>query len=136
MSVAKAFVTGVVTKVPEKRFSSNNTAIAGFTINIDKNAETLLRVVSFGQLAETVSATISQGDSVAVEGRLQINSFKLPNGKDKRVYEIQASAVEKMSADASMSLPNQVSQAQNEQIVQFSQDEPASDLIDEDEIPF
>ena len=29
--------------------------------------------------------TISQGDNVAVEGKLQVNSFKLPNGKDKKI---------------------------------------------------
>ena len=134
MTLAKAFVTGSVVKAPEKRFTQNDMAIAGFTINFDPANEGLLRVVAFGQLAETISSTIALGDSVAVEGKLQVNSYKLPNGKDKKVFEIQASAVEKMSASATNPAPAQISQ--NENIVSFNQDEIAQDLIDEDEIPF
>lgn len=134
MTLAKAFVTGSVVKAPEKRFTQNDMAIAGFTINFDPANEGMLRVVAFGQLAETISSTIALGDSVAVEGKLQVNTYKLPNGKDKKVFEIQASAVEKMSAGAAASAPAQISQSEN--IVSFNQDEIAQDLIDEDEIPF
>jgi len=133
MTLAKAFITGAVVKAPEKRFTQNDMAIAGFTVNFDPANEGLIRVVAFGQLAETVSSTINIGDSVAVEGKLQVNSYKLPNGKDKKVFEIQANAVEKMGAGTPVSTP-QI--AQNENIVSFNQDEIAQDLIDEDEIPF
>ncbi|MBQ8847990.1 MAG: single-stranded DNA-binding protein [Candidatus Gastranaerophilales bacterium] len=133
MTLAKAFVTGIVTKAPEKRFTQNDMAIAGFTINIDQNNEALLRVVAFGQLADNIASTISQGDSVAVEGKLQVNSFKLPNGKDKKIFEIQANTVEKMSQGTAISQP--ISNP-NENLVTFNQDEIAQDLIDEDEIPF
>ena len=133
MTLAKAFVTGIVTKAPEKRFTQNDMAIAGFTINIDQNNEALLRVVAFGQLADNIASTISQGDNVAVEGKLQVNSFKLPNGKDKKIFEIQANTVEKMSQGAAISQP--ISNP-DENLVTFNQDEIAQDLIDEDEIPF
>ena len=133
MTLAKAFVTGSVVKAPEKRFTQNDMAIAGFTINFDPANEGMLRVVAFGQLAETISSTVAMGDMVAVEGKLQINSYKLPNGKDKKVFEIQANAVEKMSASASVSMPQT---SNNENIVSFNQEEIAQDLIDEDEIPF
>ena len=134
MTLAKAFVTGSVVKAPEKRFTQNDMAIAGFTINIDPANDGMLRVVAFGQLAETISSTVALGDSVAVEGRLQINTYKLPNGKDKKVFEIQASSVEKMSAGAGNVVTAQAPQSEN--IVSFNQDEIAQDLIDEDEIPF
>ncbi len=134
MSFAKAFVTGTVVKAPEKRFTQNDMAIAGFSLNIDSQTETILRVVAFGNLAENISATVSQGDSVAVEGRLQVNTYKLPNGKDKKVFEINANAVEKIGSNASNVSVS--SQNNNENIVSFNQDEIAQDLIDEDEIPF
>ena len=134
MSFAKAFVTGTVVKAPEKRFTQNDMAIAGFSINIDSQTETILRVVAFGNLAENISATVSQGDSVAVEGRLQVNTYKLPNGKDKKVFEINANAVEKISGGANAAVSNP--QGNSENIVSFNQDEIAQDLIDEDEIPF
>ena len=134
MTLAKAFVTGSVVKAPEKRFTQNDMAIAGFTLNFDPANDGLIRIVAFGQLAETIASTVNLGDSVAVEGKLQVNSYKTPNGKDKKVFEIQASAVEKMSIAAGSANLAQVSQ--NENIVSFNQEEIAQDLIDEDEIPF
>ena len=134
MTLAKAFITGAVVKAPEKRFTQNDMAIAGFTINFDPANEGLIRIVAFGQLAETISSTINIGDNVAVEGRLQINSYKLPNGKDKKVFEISANSVEKISA--AQGATNGSAVAQNDNIVSFNQDEIAQDLIDEDEIPF
>jgi len=133
MTLAKAFVTGVVTKAPEKRFTQNDMPIVGFTMDIDQANQTLIRVVAYGQLAEKAASTVSQNDMVAVEGKLQINSFKLPNGNDKRVYEINANNIEKIGAgsSASVAMPSQ-----SENIVTFEQDEVAQDLIDEDEIPF
>ncbi len=136
MTLAKAFVTGTVVKAPEKRFTQNDMAIAGFTVNIDKNNETLLRVIAFGQLADSVSSTITTGDNVAVEGRLQVNTYKLPDGKDKRVYEISANFVEKMSA-SNDTTNNPIANNQNEDnLVSFDQEDVTQDLIDEDEIPF
>ncbi len=135
MTLAKAFVTGVVVKAPEKRFTQNDMAIASFTINIDKNNETLLRVSAFGQLADNIASTIVQNDSVAVEGRLQVNSYKLPNGKDKKVFEITASGVEKISGSVASSAAS-ATYGENENIVTINQDEIEQDLIDEDEIPF
>ena len=137
MTLAKAFVTGTVIKAPEKRFTQNDMAIAGFTINIDSNNETLLRVVAFGNLADVISSTIVVGDSVAVEGRLQANTYKLPNGKDKKIFEISANAIEKISGNTVNAASNPIAaQNNNDNIVAFNQDEIAQDLIDEDEIPF
>lgn len=134
MTLAKAFITGAVVKAPEKRFTQNDMAIAGFTVNFDPANEGLIRVVAFGQLAETISATVNIGDNVAIEGKLQVNSYKLPNGKDKKVFEIQASTVENLGGVGAAAPAAQISQSEN--IVSFNQDEIAQDLIDEDEIPF
>ena len=136
MTLARAFVTGVVVKAPEKRFTQNDMAIAGMTINIDQNNETLLRVVAFGNLADVTASTISAGDSVAVDGRLQANTYKLPNGKDKKIFEINANAIEKISVSVSDNATDAVTQQDSGNIVSFNQDEIAQDLIDEDEIPF
>lgn len=132
MSLSKAFVTGTVVKAPEKRFTQNDMAIAVFTVNIDKNAQTLLRVTAFGQLADTVANTVAVNDTVIVEGRLQVNSYKTPSGKEKRVYEISASAIEKASSTSET--VNNI-QSQDSNIVSFDQDS-IPDLIDEEEIPF
>ena len=134
MTLAKAFVTGVVVKAPEKRFTQNDLAIASFTVNIDEANQVLLRVSAFGQLADNIASEISQGDYVAVEGRLQVNTYQLPNGKDKRVYEINASAVEKTGGSSNSS--KKVNEIEDKNLVSIDEDEIANDLIDEDEIPF
>ena len=134
MTLAKAFLTGVVVKAPEKRFTQNDMPIAGFTLNFEQNNESLIRVIAFGQLADTVTATISQGDNVVVEGRLQVNTYKLPNGKDKKVFEINA----KNEKKTGIQVQNSNTEVQNskQDIVSFNQEEISEDLIDEDEIPF
>ena len=135
MTLAKAFVTGVITKAPEKRFTQNDMPVVGFSLDIDQTNQTLVRVVAYGQLADKAASTLSQNDMVAVEGKLQINSFKLPNGNDKRVYEINANNIEKISASQNPMPQNQ--DANSDNIVSFEPDDTvAQDLIDEDEIPF
>ncbi len=134
MSLAKAFVTATVVKAPEKRFTQNDMAITSFTVNLDKTTQTLIRVSAFGQLAETIASTIAVNDMVVIEGRLQINSYQTPSGKEKRVFEISANAVEKMSSNNEVSV--QQASSPDSSIVSFEQGEVADDLIDEDEIPF
>ena len=136
MTLAHAFVSGTVVKAPEKRFTQNDLAIAGMTINIDPKNETLLRVLTFGNLADVITSTVAVGDSVAVEGKLQVNTYKLPNGRDKKIFEISASSVEKMSGVSNSVTDNSAGIQENQNIVKFNQDEIAQDLIDEDEIPF
>ena len=74
------------------------------------------------------------GDSVLVEGRLQTNTVKTTSGKDKKIFEINASTVEKISGTSAQS--PQSTAAKESNLVQFSTEEMSEDLIDEDEIPF
>ena len=133
MTLAKIFVTGKVVKNPEKRFTQNDLAITSFTIDVNPQDESLVRVFTMGNLADTVEQTVKMGDSVIVEGRLQTNTFKTTSGKDKKIFEINASTVEKMSGSISGA---QTSTAQKENLVQFATEEISENLIDEDEIPF
>ena len=145
MALAKIVVDGIVTKAPEKRFTQNNLPITSFTININQNDETLIRVFIMGNAAETVADTIGSGDRVLIEGRPQIEILKTEDGKEKRVVEINASLVEKIGAvtsagNAAMQKPaasaSPKPQAAKEEIVQFASEEIVEDLINEDEIPF
>ena len=76
MSLARATISGTVYRAPEKRFTSNNVPITAFTININPDDETLIRVIAFGNLADSMVNSISKGDVVVVEGRLQNNTVK------------------------------------------------------------
>ena len=133
MSLAKAVVTGSVFRAPEKRFTQNNVPVSSFVLNIGEKEEMLLRVVVRRTALDEVVSSISKDDRVLVEGRLQITTVKSDTGAERRIFEIDANAIELMGAGAPSS---SVSSSSNSDIVKFSQDEFADELIGEDEIPF
>lgn len=131
MTIAKAVVTGIIYRAPEKRFTSNDVAVSTFVMDIGEREETLLRVISKRNVLDNVVSSCNKGDKVLVEGRLQIATAKMDDGSERKIYEIDAATIEKM--DGSISAP---SSNNNEEIVKFAQEEFADELIGEDEIPF
>lgn len=152
MTLAKITVTGKITKAPEKRFTQSNIALTSFVIAVSDSFsqdETLVRVMAWGNLADRAADSVKEGDCVLVDGRLQTANVKTSNGRERRIFEINASSVEKiilaegvqadnfnrMQNSAPVSAPVQ-NAPKNSDIVQFAVDEISEDLIDEDEIPF
>ena len=133
MALAKAVVTGSVYRTPEKRFTQNNVPISSFVMNIGDREEMLLRVISKRQALDDIVSALGKDDKVLVEGRLQITTVKNENGADRKIFEIDANAVEPISGAAGSSVKN----SSNEEIVKFAKEEEFTDeLIGEDEIPF
>lgn len=132
MTIAKAVVTGTIYRAPEKRFTSNDVAISGFVLDIGEKDETLLRVISKRAALDPIVSSLSKGDRVLVEGRLQIATAKMDDGSERKIYEIDAATIEKMGGAGSVSSrPDN-----NGEIVKFAQEEFSDELIGEDEIPF
>ena len=131
MSIAKATVTGTVYRAPEKRFTQNNIAVSAFVVNIGEREEVLLRVISKRTSLDELVSTLNKNDRVLVEGRLQTNTVKMDDGSEKRIYEIDANTIEKISGSAPSN-----ADFSNEEIVKFESDEISNELINEDEIPF
>lgn len=160
MTLAKITVSGTVVKNPEKRFTQNNLAITSFVMDVNPQDETLVRVFALGNLADRAADMLKMGDTVLVDGRLQTANAKTTNGKERKIIEINASSVDKISilseggnsgyssysqnsAPAAQAAPQTMQRAPQAQaqpaqkeIVQFAVDEISEDLIDEDEIPF
>ena len=134
MALAKAVVTGSVFRAPEKRFTQNNVPVSSFVLNIGEREEMLLRVIVRRASLNEVVDTISKDDRVLVEGRLQITTVKSDNGSERRIFEIDANTIEMMGAGAPVSTSSGASS--NADIVKFSNEEFADELIGEDEIPF
>jgi len=130
MTMSKAVISGIVVRDAEKRFSNGGLAITNFTINIDEQNESLLRVVVMGNLAETAEQVMKKGKKVIIEGRLQTNSFKNDNGEDKKIYELHASSFDVFDGSADFAISSQ-----SDSSVDFIQEEP-DELIGTDEIPF
>ena len=135
MALAKAVVTGSVYRAPEKRFTQNNVPISSFVLNIGDREEMLLRVISKRQALDEIVSSLGKDDRVLVEGRLQITTVKNENGADRRIFEIDANAVEAISATSGSG--SSAPASSNEEIVKFAKEEEFTDeLIGEDEIPF
>ena len=94
----------------------------------------LLRVVVRRAALDEVVSSISKDDRVLVEGRLQITTVKSDTGAERRIFEIDANTIELMGAGAPMVAS--VSASSESDIVKFSNEEFADELIGEDEIPF
>ena len=131
MTIAKAVVTGIVYRAPEKRFTSNDVAVSTLVLDIGEKDETLLRVVSKRTALDGIVSSFAKGDKVLVEGRLQIVSAKMEDGTERKIYEIDASAIEAMGVTSAAP-----KKTDNGEIVKFAQEEFSDELIGEDEIPF
>jgi single-strand DNA-binding protein len=109
MSLSKIIVSGKVIRAPEKRFTPNtNVAVTEFSISVDSNPRpdgstesTPVKIVTWRDLAERCAQEVKKGDLVAVDGRLQINSYATSEGQRKRDVEIDAVSVENLSLSVS-----------------------------------
>ena len=88
MALAKAVVTGIVYRAPEKRFTQNNVPVSSFVLNIGDREEMLIRVVSRRTALDEVVSAITKDEKVLVEGRLQITTVKNDSGAERRIFEI------------------------------------------------
>ena len=133
MAFSKAVVTGTVYRAPEKRFTQNNIAVSGFVLNVGEREETLVRVLSRRQALDEIVSSLSKGDKIVVEGRLQIATVKTDEGTERKIYEIDANTIEKMGEGSATSSNEKFG---TEEIVKFESDDMSNELINEDEIPF
>lgn len=89
---------GRLTKDPELRRTPSGTAVATFSIAVDRDfkgkdveRETdFIDVVAWRQTAEFVSKHFTKGRMAVVEGRLQIRDYTNKDGQKRRVAEIVA----------------------------------------------
>ena len=135
MSIAKAVLSGTVYRNPEKRFTGNNIPVTSFTLNIDEKEQTLIRIVARGNNAEAVEQTVSKGDRIVVDGRLQVSSIQSEDGTEKKVMELDLSSFEVMSGSQSVSSSSS-SKKSSDEVVKFAEVEMDDVLIGEEEIPF
>ena len=140
MSLAKATISGTITKAPEKRFTSNNIAIASFPLDFSEieGEQNIIYVRAIGNLAQKVFEQLKKNDKVVVEGRLLMISIKSEDGQtERKVTEIDISSFEKVQgASASRNNVSNNLEGNSESVVEFAEEEFGDELLGEDEIPF
>lgn len=153
-SLSKIVVSGKVIRPPEKRFTPNtNVAVTDFTIAVDSNPRQdgsveshPVKVIAWRDLAERLAQDIKKGDLVAVDGRLQLNSYTNSEGQRRRDIEIEASTVENLTqivnggGSASMAVESGRSvvkaAAKPSKSAEAAPDDLDAIFASEDEIPF
>ncbi|MBX9572900.1 MAG: single-stranded DNA-binding protein [Candidatus Obscuribacterales bacterium] len=153
-SLSKIVVSGRVIRPPEKRFTPNtNVAVTDFTIAVESNPRQdgtveshPVKVIAWRDLAERLAQDVKKGDLVAVDGRLQLNSYTNSEGQRRRDVEIEASTVENLTqivnGGGSASVPAEAGRSVVRAAAKPSKPtEAAPDDLDaifasEDEIPF
>lgn len=103
-SLNRVILIGNLTADPELRYTPSGTARTRFSIAVNrqyKNASgqlqeetTFVPIITWGSQAENCANYLSKGRSVAVEGRLRIDSFENADGERKKVVEVVASTVQ------------------------------------------
>ncbi len=99
-SLNKVLLIGNLTRDPELRYIPNGSAVASFTMAINrvyksqsgekKEEVSFIRVVVWGRMAETCGEYLKKGSPAFVEGRLQSRSWDGPDGQKKNATEVVA----------------------------------------------
>lgn len=98
----KVFLIGRLTRDPELRYTGNNTAVASFSIAVNRNFTNqsgereadFINIVVWRKQAENVKNYLAQGSQVAIDGRIQTRSYDDQNGQKRYVTEVVADNVE------------------------------------------
>ena len=97
----KVFLIGRLTRDPELRYTGNNTAVASFSLAVQRNFTNqagereadFFNISVWRKQAENVKNYLSQGSQVAIEGRLQTRTYDDANGQKRYVTEVVADNV-------------------------------------------
>ena len=91
-------IMGRLTRDPELRRTGNGTAVAGFTVAVDRDyaaqgqeRETdFIDCVAWAQKGEFVAKYFTKGSMIVVSGRLQIRGWTDKDGNKRRSAEVNA----------------------------------------------
>ena len=105
----KVFLIGRLTRDPELRYTGSQTAVATFSLAVNRNYTNqagereadFINVVVWRKQAENVKNYLQQGSQVAVDGRLQTRSYDGEDGKKRYVTEVVADNVEFLGSKGS-----------------------------------
>lgn len=102
MGLNRIIAIGRTTKKPEVRTTQQGTAVATFTVAVDrgwgdKKETDFIPVVVWKGLAENCGKYLEKGKLVGVDGRLQIRTYEDSNATKKTIAEIVANDVQFLS---------------------------------------
>lgn len=124
----QVILIGRLTRDPELRFiGSTGKPVTNFTLAVNKDYKKdeadFLRIVVWGNQAESVSKYLKKGSQCAVMGSIQTGSYQDKDGKTVYTTDINAQRVEFLGGGKSQ-----------DDMREFTEDE--FPLIQDDDVPF
>jgi single-strand DNA-binding protein len=94
----KVILIGRLVRDPELRYTSTGTAVANFTLAVDRSflnqkgerEADFIRIVTWAKLAEICANNLSKGRLVAVDGQLQVRSYEDKDGNKRTAVDVVA----------------------------------------------
>jgi single-strand DNA-binding protein len=88
----RVILIGRLTRDPELRYTPNGTAVASFTVAVNRKFKReeadFIPIVVWTKLAEHCAKYLGKGRLVAVEGRLQVRTYEAQDGQKRWVTEV------------------------------------------------
>jgi single-strand DNA-binding protein len=143
----KIILIGRLTKDPELRYTTNNVAVANFSLAVTrdfKNQEgdydaDFINCVAYKKLAETITEYTRKGDKFGLDGRLQTRTYENSEGKKVFVSEVVVNGIEFLEAKKEKSASKE--EVSRTDATEEFENDPFSDFgesitIDENDLPF
>ncbi len=98
----KAILIGRLTRDPELKYLQNGTAVASFTLAVDRTFKNkdgekeadFIPIVAWRKTAELCGKYLTKGSQAAISGRIQTRSYDANDGSKRYVTEIVADEVQ------------------------------------------
>jgi single-strand DNA-binding protein len=107
-SLNKVFLMGNLTRDPELRYIPSGTAVANFTVAVNrvykgstgekKEDVSYIRVVVWGKMAEVCGEYLTKGRPVLVEGRLKSRAWESQDGQKRSALDVVATNIQLVGA--------------------------------------
>jgi single-strand DNA-binding protein len=138
----RVILSGHLTRDPETKFGTSGIQISNFAIACNRNKEQadFFDCTAFKNTAEFIEKYFQKGSPILVEGRLQQDRWKTPDGENRSRVKVIVNSVFFMGgksenvADGSAEIVDETSPKKNDDIEFFDSDNVLDP--DNDDIPF
>lgn len=140
----KVILLGRLTKDPDIRYTQSGKTVASFTLAVDRpfanqdgqREADFINCVLWGKSAENLGNTVSKGQKIAVEGRLQIRSYDAKDGSKRWLTEVICERFEYVERKTDSSGSKGQQSASKGQQQQSHMEDFGSAVPFDEEIPF
>lgn len=114
----QVIIIGRLTKDPETRYGTSGTAIAKFSVAVDRIGKDagadFIPVKVFGKTAENCERYLGKGSQVGVSGRIQTGSYEKKDGTKVYTTEVVADRVEFLGTKRADETPDDFEQIEED----------------------